>query len=636
MRIVVAFIGFILCINTAKSQITLYPDKPVPGDSLRVIYERVEPLIDSMDFLTIGLFTINSEYEMEAGFVTADYVNGYYTAMLVMPDSALCGLITFCPNEDIFDFDLEHIHFPAYTREEEMPVKNGYLSLLRFIQNPMIPNFFEQGGEQFFIRSELYFYPERWKETEFVRLYCTYMDPLNRPENFTRQLELFISDIRPDEDRSENELNDLIVIADLLNEDKLESNLKKTALRRFPTGFQAQKETFDEFRNSYTLRNKEKLYQMYALDFEKSRELFFLDQMSRNMALEYLISDWDKFVMYANKVKDPLTKVQLYNSAALTMGGLERFSNKDIDLNKAEILQKEAIDEFTELASDLSNTPPDLIQLYWRKINQEYFARLAFNYSLIHYKKNAYRKALRYGAMAVMNSSFKVATFIERYVSYYEYVYGSQQTLPLLRTLIRTNHATDLMKDHFILLSSRLVTSKREAYEELARLEDEAKKYERRDLYDQLLDIPAPDFELYNTKGEVVRLSDFRGKTVILDFWATWSNPCLESFPGMQMAVSTYASNDNVQFLFINTFERPGKVERRIAKIMADGGYSFEILLDSNSQVSRLFNIRAIPQRIIIGPDGLIRFAHSGYRENPVQLRDEIVLMIDILQTGLQ
>src|SRR5690606_13451695 len=64
---------------------------------------------------------------------------------------------------------------------------------------------------------------------------------------------------------------------------------------------------------------------------------------------------------------------------------------------------------------------------------------------------------------------------------------------------------------------------------------------------------PAPAFELLNLKGETVSLASLKGKVVVLDFWATWCQPCIRSFPGMKAAQAMYEDDDQVQFLFINT-----------------------------------------------------------------------------------
>ena len=146
------------------------------------------------------------------------------------------------------------------------------------------------------------------------------------------------------------------------------------------------------------------------------------------------------------------------------------------------------------------------------------------------------------------------------------------------------------------------------------------------------------NFTLKNTDGELVDLASLKGKTVVLDFWATWCGPCKDSFPGMQMAVDKYKDDDSVVFLFIDTFE-DGGFEKR-SKMTTDyinkNNFTFEILIDNkvpdsnNYEVASNFGIEGIPTKVIIGPDGNIKFFTVGWGGSSDKLVEELSLKIEM------
>jgi len=151
-------------------------------------------------------------------------------------------------------------------------------------------------------------------------------------------------------------------------------------------------------------------------------------------------------------------------------------------------------------------------------------------------------------------------------------------------------------------------------------------------LMKQMVSKDSPDFTLKNLSGETVSLSALKGKVVVLDFWATWCNPCVSSFPGMQRAVDIYANDPDVVFLFINTWERVKDKEENARKFISEKKYSFNVLLDLDSKVITSYKVRGIPTKFIIDKEGKTRFVSVGYSGNNDQLVDEMQAMISLLK----
>ena len=123
-------------------------------------------------------------------------------------------------------------------------------------------------------------------------------------------------------------------------------------------------------------------------------------------------------------------------------------------------------------------------------------------------------------------------------------------------------------------------------------------------------DEKARDFILRNLRGKKIALSSFKNKVVVLDFWATWCMPCLVSFAGMKQTESQYKNDNEVQFLFIDTWEDKSltKMQEKVNQFIKKNDYDFEILLDAKNKVADEYKVKTIPARFIINKKGKIVF----------------------------
>lgn len=120
----------------------------------------------------------------------------------------------------------------------------------------------------------------------------------------------------------------------------------------------------------------------------------------------------------------------------------------------------------------------------------------------------------------------------------------------------------------------------------------------------------APDFELLSIKGDKWKLSDFRGKTVILNFWASWCPPCKAEIPEMQKFYENNRNN-NVEILAVNLTNSERSPDA-VKDFVKDKGMTFNILLDQQGEISNLYSVMTIPTSYIIDKNGVIRDKHIG------------------------
>jgi peroxiredoxin len=121
---------------------------------------------------------------------------------------------------------------------------------------------------------------------------------------------------------------------------------------------------------------------------------------------------------------------------------------------------------------------------------------------------------------------------------------------------------------------------------------------------------PAPDFVVKNLKGQDVMLSDFNGKVILLNFWATWCAACREEMASMQNLYSSLRK-DGVEVLAVS-IDRWN--EDRIQKYVKKNNLTFPVLLDQNQKVRKQYHVRGVPTSYLIDGKGKIRGYASGAR----------------------
>lgn len=163
----------------------------------------------------------------------------------------------------------------------------------------------------------------------------------------------------------------------------------------------------------------------------------------------------------------------------------------------------------------------------------------------------------------------------------------------------------------------------------------EAVKELKEKLKKEIIDQPAIDFELKSIDGSIVKLSNLKGKVVVLDFWATWCGPCISSFPTLQKVYDKYKENPNVKILTLNTWERvkPEEREQHVKNFIEKNKYTFPVLFDTD--VVSKYEVEGIPTKFIIDQNGKIRFKDVGFggaqeMENKMNLQFEMLLSGDL------
>ena len=135
----------------------------------------------------------------------------------------------------------------------------------------------------------------------------------------------------------------------------------------------------------------------------------------------------------------------------------------------------------------------------------------------------------------------------------------------------------------------------------------------------------AADFQLSDLKGHKHHLSEYRGKVVLLNFWATWCKPCTQEMPAMQKAYDQLKDKGLV-VLAVNELEEIDKVQAHIQ----EHGHTFPVLLDPDNGVANLYGVYGLPVSVFIDQQGRVH----EYIKGGLLTNDRIAQIFEQLTTA--
>lgn len=121
----------------------------------------------------------------------------------------------------------------------------------------------------------------------------------------------------------------------------------------------------------------------------------------------------------------------------------------------------------------------------------------------------------------------------------------------------------------------------------------------------------APEFTLPRQGGGLVKLADFRGHVVYLDFWASWCGPCRQSFPWMNQTLARFKSR-GLEIVAVNVDKKSADVDAFLAKTPA----TFPVALDPDGNVPGNYGLKGMPTSFLIGADGKVQMIHASFKDS--------------------
>ena len=139
---------------------------------------------------------------------------------------------------------------------------------------------------------------------------------------------------------------------------------------------------------------------------------------------------------------------------------------------------------------------------------------------------------------------------------------------------------------------------------------------------------PAPEFEFVTLDKKQIRVSELKGKVVVLNFWATWCGPCIAEMPYFQTVVDSYKDNPDVAFFAVSVDDNRAPVRPFIEK----NEYTMTVVY--GSEAAKKYKIYGIPRMVLIDRNGVIQYFESGFGDSGEEWIEGLTLRVEELMAS--
>ena len=608
--------------NEFTGKFSYSPETIVPGSEIKIYYNPDSTILAGKDDIKCIAYLYNNDLINTIDVALTSEKN-YLSGKIKTDSSTLGVLVKFELGEQIDNNNKSgYVIYLTNDDGEQLPGSLAgyavainrwgayYLDLDRDKEKAyqLFVEEFERNTEQ-----KKYFY-----QPYFEVVYAVRMNDRNRILNIE------LSQLERSENISEENFTVLAAWYDKLDDFVRASKYDKIMKTRFSQSDYIQEKGLAEFKKITSVDSTITYLNDFELRFPESKYLETMYDLTANVYRDS--KNYKNAFEFLNENKNSVSTFRFYSV-------VKRMLEENADMKLALRIAKLGAERNSyEVKKPSEEKPVYFSESQWLEDREYMFGMNLFVLGKVLYNLERKKEAMPFLEKAVNYTQNKVGDVNELYSKILVESGDYSKALNTIGEFIKKGHGTEKMKDYLreAYLNQNGSTDGFNVY--ASQFEDAARQNLINKLNNEMIVEPAPDFTLFDLSGKKVSLNQLKGKTVVIDFWATWCGPCLASFPGMKKAVQKFKDNSNVQFLFINTWERVEDIKQNAKDFIAKNDYPFRVLLDDKNDVIEKYKVSGIPTKFIVDGNMNIRFVSIGYSGSEDQLVEELSAMISLVQ----
>lgn len=602
---------------------TYSPGKPKPGDMLTLQFSTA---IENKD-MSVIIYSVRNGVLNAEEFPVKKVVD-HWQYKYQIPDTSQALGIKLIVTDSEFGNQVKQKTFPIQLFDKNEKLLIGTKGASAYIVG-------YQGvvNDKADLKSAYKLYKEEFtRNPSLVKYYIwQYCDLINSQEdkNANGLLKKVLANI----EKGKGSLDEKLLISmqsvytSILKNEQKAKQLGDLIVKKFPSGMLNEREESQNIYNNLSDIEKAKaMLKEFTLKFPQSESCFSLKtSILQELCKKEKFDEAKEYLKSMNVEFDDEKWTWQYGSFALA-AGICLTNGKDMPFT--EQLNEISLKLAKKLINSTKPNPNWLTANQYKYMTKEFASYCYFVAAKVYEKTKGPKEALK-----IAEEGYQLSHFSKDLQKTYARLLvendRAEEGMKMIDEMISSGKVPDELlvahKKAFI-----KIKGSEEGYEKyLSAIKEKFLTHFKEKIKSSLVEKSAPAFTLTDLDGKKVSLSDFKGKIVILDFWATWCGPCKASFPLMKKALGKY-SNTDVEFLFVNTWERTGAPNENARKYLKENNYPFNCVLDLDGKAASDFDISGVPSKIFIDREGRIRYAAVGFEAET--MLEEIDTVINLIK----